>query len=207
MRLRTCNNASHNYAGLAIQAWRTHNVERYRITSDAAVYYVTYSIVEWLPVFTSEVAFRIVTDSFNYCHKEKGLRINAFVIMPTHLHAIVFSVDFRSEPLAAALTDFRKFTGRRLSEYCRESMPPCFHQTLRECSGEDRERRFWQPSRHPVAVQTERFWRQKLDYLHENPVRKGLVRRSREWRYSSALWYDTDAQQTCDVHLSGINWT
>ncbi len=73
--------------------------------------------------------------------KEKGLRINAFVIMPTHLHAIVFSVDFHSEPLAAALTDFRKFTGRRLSDYCREFMPPCFHQTLQAYSGEDRERR------------------------------------------------------------------
>jgi REP element-mobilizing transposase RayT len=182
-------------------------MERYRITSDAAVYYITYSIVEWLPVFTSEAAFRIITDSFNYCHKEKGLRINAFVIMPTHLHAIVHSVDFRSEPLAAALTDFRKFTGRKLSDYCREFMPPCFHQTLRECSGEDRERRFCQPSRHPVAVQTEKFWRQKLEYLHENPGRKGLVRRSSEWRYSSALWYDTDAQHPCDVHLTGINWT
>ena len=182
-------------------------MERYRITSDAAVYYVTYSVVEWLPVFTSEAAFRIITDSFNYCHKEKGLRINAFVIMPTHLHAIVFSVDFRSEPLAAALTDFRKFTGRRLSDYCREFMPPCFHQTLLDCAGEDRERRFWQPSRHPIAVQTEKFWRQKLDYLHENPVRKGLVRRSRDWRYSSALWYDTDAQHPCDVQLTGINWT
>jgi putative transposase len=182
-------------------------VERYRITSDAAVYYVTFTIVEWLPVFTSEAACSIITDSFNYCHREKGLRINAFVIMPTHLHAIVYSVDFRAEPLSAVLTEFRKYTGRRLSDFCQKSMPACFRQTLKECASTDRERRFWQPGRHPIAVQTEKFWRQKLDYLHENPVRKGLVRRSRDWRYSSALWYDTDAQQACDVSLTGINWT
>ena len=78
---------------------------------------------------------------------------------------------------------------------------------VKENSGIDRERRFWQPSRHPVGIQTEKFWRQKLDYLHENPVRKGLVCRSKHWRFSSALWYDTDGQQTCDVHLTGINWT
>ena len=182
-------------------------MERYRITPDAAVYYMTYSVVEWLPVFTSEVPCHFITESLNYCHQHKGLRINTFVIMPTHLHAIVFSSDFRSEPLAAALTEFRKLTGRQLSDYCQQSMPACFCATLKENSGIDRERRFWQPSRHPIGIQTEKFWRQKLDYLHENPVRKGLVRRSRDWRYSSALWYDTDAQQTCDVHLTGINGT
>ena len=105
-------------------------MERYRITPDAAVYYMTYSIVEWLPVFTSEVPCHFITESLNYCHQHKGLRINTFVIMPTHLHAIVFSSDFRSEPLAAALTEFRKFTGRQLSDYCQQTMPACFCATL-----------------------------------------------------------------------------
>lgn len=182
-------------------------MERYRITADAAVYYVTFSVVDWLPVFVSEQSCRIVTDSLNFCYEKKGLRVNAFVIMPTHMHAIVYSQDFRSEPLADALTDFRKFTGRQLSDYCQQSMPECFRRTLQESAPADRDRRFWQPSRHPVAIQTEKFWRQKLDYLHENPVRKGLVRRSREWRFSSSLWYDTDAQQACDVKLTGVNWT
>ncbi len=182
-------------------------MERYRITSDAAVYYVTYSVVEWLPVFVSEAACKIVTESLNFCHAKKGLRINAFVIMPTHLHAIVFNDEFRSDPLAAALTDFRKFTGRNLSDYCQQSMPSCFAQTLRDQSTADRERRFWQPSRHPVALLTEKFWQQKLGYLHENPVRKGLVRQARDWRFSSAAWYDSDARFAVDVQLTGIDWS
>jgi hypothetical protein len=57
-------------------------VERYRITAEAAVYYVTYSVVDWLPVFVSEQSCRIITDSLNFCYEKKGLRVNAFVIRP-----------------------------------------------------------------------------------------------------------------------------
>lgn len=63
-------------------------MERYRILPEAAVYYVTYSVVEWLPVFISEATFRIVTESLTFCHEQKHLRANAFVVMPTHMHMI-----------------------------------------------------------------------------------------------------------------------
>jgi REP element-mobilizing transposase RayT len=182
-------------------------VERYRISSEAAIYFVTYSIVEWLPVFVSEAACKIVTDSLNFCHEHKGLRTNAVVIMPTHLHAIVFDKEFNSERLAATLTDFRKFTGRSLSDFCERHTPPCFAATLRTSATADRERRFWQPSRHPEAVMTERFWRQKLDYLHENPCRKGLVIRANHWRFSSAAYYISDGREPCDVRISAIDWS
>ena len=181
--------------------------ERYRITDDAHVYFVTYSIVEWLPVFVSEKACRIITDSLNFCHQKKHLRTNAYVIMPTHFHAIFFDAEFDNERLKRSLTDFRKFTGRALSDFCGSNMPPCFAETLKASSTADRERRFWQPSRHPVALQTERFWRQKLDYLHENPCRKGLVTRAAAWRFSSAGYYVSDGMEECDVKISGIDWS
>ena len=78
-------------------------MERYRIDPDAAVYFVTYSIVDWLPVFISEATCRIITDSLNFCHERKGLCVNAYVIMPTHLHAILFDRDFNSEQLQKSL--------------------------------------------------------------------------------------------------------
>ena len=124
------------------------NTERYRITDDAHVYFVTYSIVEWLPVFISETACRIVTDSLKFCYEKKHLRTNAFVIMPTHMHAIVFDANFDNVRLQRSLTDFRKFTGRSLSDYCSSQMPKCFHETVQSSSTVDRQRRLWQPTRH-----------------------------------------------------------
>ena len=95
----------------------------------------------------------LVTDSLTFCHRQKHLRVNAFVVMPTHLHRIVFDADFDSKRLLPTLADFRKFTGRQLSDYCRDHLPGCFPKTLREQATADRKRRFWQPSRHPEAIQ------------------------------------------------------
>ncbi len=181
-------------------------MERYRIQSEAAVYFVTYSVVDWLPVFVSEGACSIVTESLNFCHQEKGLRVNAYVVMPTHLHAIVFDKDYDCQRLERSLADLRKFTGRRLGDFCSGHMPPCFAETLRAQASADRERRFWQPSRHAEALQSERFWKQKLDYLHGNPCRKGLVIRAEHWRFSSASFHLSDGQQPCDVPISAILW-
>src|SRR5436305_14146187 len=105
-------------------------MERYRIRPEAAVYYMTYSVVEWLPVFITEATLSIVTESLTFCHQQKHLRVNAYVIMPTHLHMIVFDPDWGNERLIRTLADFRKFTGRQLSDYCGKHFPQCFAETL-----------------------------------------------------------------------------
>jgi putative transposase len=185
----------------------TVQMERYKIHSEAAVYFITYCVVDWLPVFITAPTCDIVTNSLKFCHEQKGLRINAYAIMPTHLHAIVFDRDFDASQLEATLTDFRKFTGRSLSDYCIKHFPQCFAESLRKAAGTDRERRFWQSSRHPEAIESEGFWMQKLNYLHENPCRKGLVLRAQDWRYSSAAYYISDGNVSVGVPISPIDWS
>ena len=109
-------------------------MERYRIVPEAAVYFVTYSVVEWLPVFVSEATCKIVVDSLNFCWRQKSLCVNAYVIMPTHLHLIVFDRDWNSERLEKSLTDFRKFTGRSLCDFFDAHKPRCFADTFRASS-------------------------------------------------------------------------
>jgi putative transposase len=181
-------------------------MERYRLHDDGAVYFFTFSVVQWLPVFVSEEAFKIVADSLNYCHGKKGLRINAYVIMPTHFHAILFHETLKIEYLERVVTDFRKFTGRRLCDFGQTHLPPCFTEAFRNAAGEDRERRFWQPSRHPELIATESFWQTKCDYLHTNPCRKGLVVRASEWRFSSASYWLSEAKTKNDVLLTALQW-
>jgi REP element-mobilizing transposase RayT len=180
--------------------------ERYRYFNDGAIFFVTFSVVDWLPVFINEATCKIVADSFNFCHEQKGLRVNAYVVMPTHLHAIVFADDFHATKLQNILIDFRKFTGRQLCDYAENHLPQCFSTSFRQASGGDRQRRFWQPTHHPVVIASQPFWQQKLDYTHENPYRKGLVRRAIDWRFSSAGYWLSDGQTANDVLLSAIDW-
>lgn len=179
-------------------------MEPYRIVSEHAVYFVTFTISEWLPIFVSEHPCQIVVESLNHCHHHKNLRINAYVIMPTHMHAILFDAAFDAERLNRSITDFRKFTGRQLSDYC-TAHSPIFDRALRASAGQDRARQCWQPTRHPEAIYTEHFWRQKVDYLHNNPVRKGLVRQPDHWRYSSASYWLGETKAS-DIMLTPLEF-
>ena len=168
------------------------------------LYYVTFTVVEWLPVFIDETACKIITDSLNFCISKKYLAVNSYVIMPTHLHAIVFDVEFSSERLKHTLDDMRKFTGRQLLDYSARHLPKCFADEFHQHAGADRHRRFWQPTQHPIGIFSEGFWKQKMDYLHHNPCRKGLVLRPEDWRFSSALYW-TRGEENC-VRLSEVGW-
>ena len=115
-------------------------MEIYRIQEGVALYYLTFTVVEWLPVFVADEPCLIVTESLNYCHQHKSLRINAFVIMPTHLHLILFDSDFDNERLQRTIRDMRQFTGRQLADYCEKSMPASFGQVIRGTKRTDRAR-------------------------------------------------------------------
>jgi REP element-mobilizing transposase RayT len=179
-------------------------MEHYRIVAGVGVYYVTFTVVEWLPVFVDEPACKIITDSLNFCIQNKYLRVNAYVLMPTHLHAILFDRDFHTERLRQSLDDMRKFTGRQLLDHAAKHLPQCFTERFQKNAGKDRERQFWQPTRHPVGITSEKFWKQKMDYLHDNPCRKGLVLRPEGWRFSSARYWATGEGN--DVELSEVGW-
>lgn len=181
-------------------------MERYQFLDEPAAYFVTFSVVEWLPIFVTERTCLVITDSLDFCHQKKGLRISAYVIMPTHMHAIVFDDAWNAARLRQTLIDFRKYTGRRLADDIVAHGPPSFVKATEAAAGEDRFHRLWQPTKHPEAISTERFWQQKVDYLHENPCRKGLVRRAAEWRFSSAAYYHSDGRESCDVSLTPLRF-
>jgi REP-associated tyrosine transposase len=181
-------------------------METFRITDDASVYFITCTVVDWLPVFVSHDTFSIITDSLTHCHRHKDLRVNAFVIMPTHLHAIVFDRNHDSRNLKLTLDAFRKHTGRALADWTAPHMPSAFGETMKNAARHDRIRQFWQDTYHPIAIESEKFWRQKFDYLHANPVRKGLIQYPDHWRYSSAAYYEGETEYGGDTPITQLDW-
>ncbi len=160
-------------------------MNHYRITEDLEVYFVTFTIIDWVPIFTQEKPAQILIESLLFCIENKGLRINAYVIMPSHLHAIVFDANGDSQNLRATLTHFRKFSGRQLAKFLYSG------ETVNKTNSKrsDRSRQVWQPSWHAEAIYSESFWLQKLAYIHQNPCRKGLVESPQDWVYSSAGYW------------------
>lgn len=100
----------------------------------------------------------------------------------------------------------RKFTGRRLADYCEQRLPNAFGEVVRGTQRSDRVRQVWQQSRHPVGIWTHDFWHTKVDYLHDNPRRKGLVHSATDWRFSSASYWLSEMRVENDVILTGVEW-
>jgi len=152
-------------------------------------HFVTSTIVDWLPVFTSSACCDIVTEAFVYCRKHKELKLYGWVIMPNHLHAVVQATE-----LSRVMADSKKFTARRLIEQLKIERRGWLLEILRESRLRHKHEsmyQVWQEGFHRQALYSDETIRQKLEYLQNNPVRAGLVVAPEHRRYSSAHeWCD-----------------
>lgn len=115
----------------------------FRIVDGVYVYFVTFTVIDWLPVFINPEPTQIIVDSLRFCIKEKGLCINAYVIMPNHLHMLVFDEKFNNDRLGQTLTDFGKFTGRKLAGFIDNNLSESLAMVIRSKELTDRERQIW----------------------------------------------------------------
>ena len=169
------------------------------------VYFVTWTVTDWLAVFTTHEQFMVLIDALAYSRTRKGLLVHAYVVMPNHAHLIISSEP--SAALPGIVRDLKRFTSRALTRLFEERGAGVHLQHFREAarrSGRGNDYALWREGWHPVAIYTHRFFRQKLDYLHENPVRKGYVRRAEHWQYSSAGDYITGEQGPLELDLLAL---
>src|ERR1044071_9558722 len=76
-------------------------------------YFVTWTIVDWLHVFSEESYRQIALDSLAYIRSHKNTELNAFVVMPSHIHAILWPNDGTN--LSDVIRDFKRFTSWKIS--------------------------------------------------------------------------------------------
>ena len=165
---------------------------QHRITGE--VYFVTDTVVDWVDIFTRPLYKHIIIDSLSYCQKEKGLLIYAWVLMTNHLHMIVGRNG--ENKVSDIMRDFKKFTSKEIirtlqvepTESRREWMLNRF-----EYAGKNDKKiknyRFWQEGNDAQEIFLNDYFNQKLNYIHENPVKAEIVSRPEDYRYSSAIDY------------------
>jgi putative transposase len=107
---------------------------------------------------------------------------SGFVVMPNHVHAIVWFPA--SGQLSPFMKSWKQTSSLRLKRVLR-GVAPNYAATF---SPEDP---FWQAKYYPFNLYSERKATEKLDYMHLNPVRAGLVTRAVDWRWSSAGQYES----------------
>ncbi len=157
---------------------------------DDEFYFLTDTVVNWTYLFTSYPYFELIAESLRFCQKEKELRIAAYVIMPNHLHLICSGTS--RHQLSDTLRDFKQFTAKGIIKQLRDDHRDTVLQTFKTTStvhSRNSEYKIWVDGNHPILLDTGEKFLQKLNYLHDNPVRKGYVDKPEYWQYSSARNY------------------
>ena len=159
---------------------------RYKITDPKLPHFVTCTVLHWIPVFTRPATVEIVLNSLRYLMSE-GVTVYAYVILENHLHLVV-----QSEQLDVDMARFKSFTAKQLIRYLNENNVTQILQQLafyKKAHKDDRAYQFWQEGIHPEWIQNDEMMKQKVDYIHQNPVKRGYVDLAEHWRYSSARDY------------------
>ncbi len=161
-----------------------------RITGE--VYFVTDTVVDWVDIFTRPLYKHIIIESLSYCQKEKGLIIYAWVLMSNHLHAIVGSNS--ENKVSDIWRDFKKFTSKEIINTLKTDPQESRQEWMLnrfEYAGKNDKKiknmKFWQDGNDAQEIYLNDYFNQKLNYIHENPVKAELVNRAEDYRYSSAI--------------------
>lgn len=170
----------------------------YKIRDQSAIHFLTFTVVEWIDVFTRQAYRDTLLESLRFCQVEKGLLLHCWCLMSNHLHLIVSA---KNANLSDITRDFKKFTSKALikaistypGESRRDWMLKLFSQ---QGAGNLRNKdyQFWRQDNHPEEIYSPWFLSQKMDYIHDNPVVAGIVDHPWEYLYSSARDYHKERQ-------------
>ncbi len=165
----------------------------YIIRDQHAIHFLTFTVCGWIDLFTRKLYKDILTDSFKYCQLEKGLILNAYVIMSNHVHLIARASEGFS--LSDIIRDFKKFTHRKMIEIIDSEVESrrlwMLHQFKYYASRHSKNENYqiWTNNNHPEECFNKTFIDTKLFYTHNNPVRAGIVTNAEDYLYSSASNY------------------
>lgn len=161
------------------------------------LHFVTFSCYRRLPLLASSRARNLVVEELSKVRTEYEFLLAGYVLMPNHVHLLM------SEPNKRTPSTVLQMLKQRVSRKMRESearMPRTerrlnFPESIHELP------QFWQPRFYDFNVYSHKKMREKLEYMHANPVTRGLVEHPKDWPWSSFLFYATGEQGLLTIDI------
>lgn len=143
---------------------------------NSGIYFLTFTVRNWYYVFDRHNRFEILSGAIKYYQENKDLKLYAYVFMINHIHLVASSPD-----IIAFVRDFKRYTSLQMQKNIIASDPGLIPLFLADGKWE-----FWQKTNMPKLVESEKYLLQKINYIHNNPVRKQYVQDPASWFWSSA---------------------
>jgi len=159
------------------------------------VHELTFSCYRRLPLLTNNAWRMMLSRSIDEACRSVGCSLAAFVHMPEHVHLLVWGIDTKEDvsTLLAKIKQPVSIQVRKDPEAAKSRLLP--RLMVRERPGKI-VFRFWQegPGFDRNLFKTKAV-QLSIDYIHANPVKRGLCVKARDWRWSSARYYESDGQE------------
>jgi len=169
------------------------NSKGWKIREPDGIYFLTFTTVQWVDVFTRLEHRLVLLESLEYCQINKGLEIFAWVIMSNHIHLVVRSKE--NFKLSDTIRDFKKFTSVKIKRQINTRIESrrSWMKDVFETAGKNNKNNWyfqlWQQKSHPVLLSTNYMLKQRINYTHNNPVKAGIVLEPHYYLYSSSSNY------------------
>lgn len=162
------------------------------------LYFITASLIEWKHLFITPQYANIPLNSLAWMQGHRRILLFAFVIMPSHLHAIIKPIG---NTVGTVLQQFGSFTAhevlKKLSADHQQDLLDLFQEKKRDSR---HEHSIWQDIQ-AKNIYSMKFLQQKVEYIHQNPMGKDwkLVKDRADYLYSSVGYYDLGRQSIIEI--------
>ncbi|HCS55671.1 transposase [uncultured Rubinisphaera sp.] len=155
------------------------------------IHFVTFSCDQRRDLFEEDQPKRILLGQLNSQLSRLSAKWVGFVIMPDHVHAMLWLEETKN--LSSFMQHWKRLSSHAIRNWYRIHRPVYF-QKAQEL------KRIWIPKYYEFSIFSESKLIEKLEYMHLNPVRTGLVSKPSEWRWSSARWYEFNKSVGVPIH-------
>ena len=175
---------------------------RFKVDNEETLYFITTTVVDFQPVLTLPGIPEIIFDNLDFYRKKYEFQINAYVIMPHHIHLLLHLNAETS--ISNVMRDLKKYTSVKIHERLRKTNSPYIDRFLFRGKKAGQKFKLWMDRSDKVVIVSWRILAIKLNYIHDNPVRAGLVLKAEEYPYSSAGFYLNGS--TGKIKVDAIQW-
>ena len=147
--------------------------------------FLTVTCLNWHPLLEKERDKEIIIGSLRYLVRSERIFVYAFVLMKNHFHLIwQMRGKHKREDVQR---DFLKFTGQQILKELRNESSPMLKELL--VFAKDRKHQVWERNSLGIPLWSPKVMDQKMEYIHNNPVKAGLCEFPENYKYSSARFY------------------
>lgn len=151
---------------------------RYKVYEPTHPHFITCTVLHWIPLFTRPESVNILFESFRHLQQHDNFKLFAYVILENHLHLVAASDD-----ISKSIKKFKSYTAKAKTILDQLAFYKKAHKT-------ETSYQVWQEGSAWKLIQSEEMMIERINYIHNNPLKRGYVDEAAHWRYSSARNYE-----------------